>query len=301
MNRALGRAAVVAFGFLAMGRPGAVADTAPATPAVAQQRFTARTQGVLLDVDVRRGGYPAPGLVAADFEVRDNGVVQTIEVVDSTNAAINTVLALDASASTSGQRLVDLTTGSRALLDGLKPGDHAALTTFNQSVAPRVPLTTDFDAVRTALGRLAPSGQTALLDGVYAALLATHAAVGSSLVVVYTDGADTASWLQADEVLEAAKRSDAVLDAVVIRSSHKWTELKTLVEATGGQVFVIDSTSGLAAEFARILKEFRSRYVLTFVPTGVTPGGFHKLDVRVTGRNLTVHARAGYFSDVKAP
>jgi VWFA-related protein len=303
MNAALRGVVFCAAGMLAAGLPEAGLDAARrAAPAAAQQtRFVARTQGVLVATEVRRGGSPASGLTAADFEVRDNGVLQTIEVLDSTDAPINAVLALDASASTAGQRLVDLTAGSRALLDELKAGDHVALTTFNQRVSPSVPLTTDLNAVRAALGRLAPIGQTALLDGVYTALLGTHEAVGSSLVVVYTDGADTASWLQPDEVLEAAKRSDAVVDAVVVRSSHRLTDLKDVVDATGGQVVVIDATAGLAAEFARIVREFRSRYLLTFVPAGVTPGGFHKLDVRAKGRNLTVHARAGYFSDIKAP
>jgi len=303
MNSTFRGAVVCAIGIFAATRPGASVDAArPAVPSAAQQaRFVARTQGVLVAAEVKRGANPAPGLTAADFEVRDNGVLQTIEVLDSTDAPINAVLALDASASTAGQRLVDLTAGSRALLDELKAGDHVALTTFNQRVSPSVPLTTDLNAVRTALGRLAPIGQTALLDGVYTALLATHEAVGSSLIVVYTDGADTASWLQPDEVLEAAKRSDAVVDAVVVRSSHRFTDLKDVVDATGGQVVAIDSTAGLAAEFARIVREFRNRYLLTFVPAGVTPGGFHKLDVRVKGRNLTVHARAGYFSDIKVP
>lgn len=298
MNSMLRRAAVVAIGVLAMGRP----DQGRAgAAAFAQQRFAARTQGVLVDVEVKRGANPASGLKAADFEVLDNDVLQTIEVASSADAPVNAVLALDASASTSGRRLVDLTRAGRALLADLKAGDLAALTTFNQSIGPRVPLTADFTAVGTALGHIVPAGQTALLDGVYAALMATHTAVGSSLVVVYTDGADTASWLQPDEVLEAAKRSNAVLDAIVIHSGHHWTALKDVVDATGGQMFVIDSTAGLAAEFARILRDFRRRYRVTFVPRGVEPGGFHRLAVRVKRNNVTVHARAGYFSDVKVP
>ena len=187
--------------------------------------------------------------------------------------------------------------GLGALLDGLRTGDHVALTTFNQTAAQRVPLTTDLTAMRTALSRIVPAGDTALLDGVYVALVSTQVAVGASLVVVYTDGADTASWLQANEVRDAAARSNAVVDAVVIQSGHRWTELKDLVDATGGQVVIVKSTADLAGEFARILREFRSRYLLTFVPRGVEPGGFHRLDVHVRRGGLAVHARAGYFSD----
>ena len=267
------------------------------TPSAQAPKFSARAQGVLVDVEVLRGGHPYGGLAPADFELRDNGVVQQIDVVHSVDVPINAVLALDASSSTTGQRLKDLLTASQVLVDELKPGDHAGLTTFNERVAPRVPLSTDFTLLRTALGRIEPSGDTALLDGVYAGLLSTQPAIGASLVVIYTDGGDTASWLDEREVLDTAQRLNAVVDAVVIKSNHRWPELKAVVDATGGHAVVIDSTSGLAAEFARILRDFRSRYQITFMPHGVEPGGFHKLEIHVRGSGLTVHARPGYLSD----
>jgi Ca-activated chloride channel family protein len=264
-------------------------------------RYSAATQGVLMDVGVSRGGHPVAGLTAADFEVRDNGVVQHVEVQNTADAPINTVLALDTSASTAGQRLVDLTAASRALLKGLAADDHAALTTFDRRVTDAVPLTTNIALVESALGHLVPAGETALLDGVYTALVTTQAAIGATLVVVYTDGADTVSWLDASEVRDAATRSNAVVDAVITRSSHRFADLKDLVEMSGGQVVTIDSTAGLGTEFERILREFRSRYLLTFVPQGVVPGGFQRLQVQVRPGGLSVHARAGYFSDAKDP
>ena len=93
---------------------------------------------------------PVAGLTAADFELRDNGVVQTIDVVDTSDIPINAVLALDTSASTEGQRQKDLIAASQALLDGLKPIDRAALTTFSHAVAPRIALTSDLSAVEAA-------------------------------------------------------------------------------------------------------------------------------------------------------
>jgi Ca-activated chloride channel family protein len=278
---------------------GIVAGCVGAVAARQTPRYLAATQGVLVDAAVTRGGHPVSGLTAADFEVRDNDVVQHVEVLNTADAPINTVLALDTSASTAGQRLADLTAGSRALLDGLRDGDHAALTTFDRRVRPAVPLTTDLTRVRMALVDLLPTGETALLDGVYTALVSTQTAIGATLVVVYTDGADTVSWLEPDEVRDAATRSNAVVDAVVTRSGHQFSDLKDLVDSTGGQVVSIESTTRLGAEFARILREFRSRYLLTFVPQGVAAGGFHRLQVRARPSGLTVHARAGYFSSAK--
>ena len=254
--------------------------------------FSSRVQGVLVDVLVTEGNKPVAGLTVKDFELRDNGVVQTIDAVESSDVPINAVLAFDVSASTAGPRLADLVTASRELLDGLKPGDRAALTTFSHAVIPRVPLTPDIPRVRSTLDRLSPSGETAVADGVYVALMATQAETGRSLLVVYTDGRDTASWLQRDELLESAKRSNAVIYAVASGGARRWPLLKDLADATGGQTMEIASSKDLKSQFQRILQEFRSRYVLTFTPRGVPDGGFHRLDVRA--RRGNVKGRPGY-------
>jgi Mg-chelatase subunit ChlD len=172
------------------------------THASLQRPFSSHTLGVRVDVLVTDGRNPVGGLTAADFELRDNGVVQTIDVADS-DVPVNAVLALDTSASTAGQRQKDLIAASQALFDSLKPADRAALTTFSHAVAPRIALTSDLSAVRRELLRIEPFGDTAIMDGTYVALTATLAQTGRSLVVVCTDGYDTSSWLQPDEVLGA--------------------------------------------------------------------------------------------------
>jgi len=259
-----------------------------------QPSFSSRTLGVRVDVLVTDGRNAVAGLAAPDFELRDNGVVQTVDLVDASDVPVNAVLALDTSASTAGKRQTDLIAASQALLDGLKSADRAALTTFSHAVAPRIALTSDLPAVRAELLRIAPSGKTAIMDGVYVALTTTLAQPGRSLVVVCTDGADTSSWLQPDEVLEAAKRSNAVIYAVTAADARGLSSLEDLTNATGGHMLRVASSAELRGAFQKILQDFRSRYILVYTPTGVPLGGFHRLDVRVTRRGLTVKARPGY-------
>ena len=287
-----------AVGLLVSG--GLLASVPQAAPRPAQQaQFAARAEGVLVDVEVTRGGKPVQGLTTDDFTLRDNGVIQTIDVSNASGGAINTVLALDTSASTVGQRLTELTTAGRAFLADLVPGDTAALVTFNHLVQPVLPLTRDLAAVSTALGRLKPGGNTALLDSVYTSLVTTQDAIGATLIVVYTDGVDTASWLDGDELIDAADRSNAVVDAVVARSAHSYPEVKRVVDATAGAIVEINPKSDLSREFSRLLSAFRHRYLVTFMPQGVAAGGYHRLELRVRGRGLTVHARPGYVRDPK--
>ncbi len=256
--------------------------------------FSSRVQAVLVDVLVTRGGKPVPGLRASDFEVKDNGVVQQVQLIETDNLPINAVLALDTSASTAGPRLADVTAASRALLDGLRPIDRAGLITFSNLVSPRVPLTTNTASIRDAVRTIMPEGETAILDGIYAGLMAAQAETGRSLLVVCTDGRDTSSWLDRDELLESARRSNAVIDVVATGGARRWSVLTDLTDATGGATTEVASSGQIAAEFESILRDFRSRYVLTFVPANVTEGGFHRLDVRVLSGRATVKARPGY-------
>jgi Ca-activated chloride channel family protein len=266
----------------------------PCLQAFQQPSFRSNTLGVRVDVLVTEGRRPVRGLTAADFDLRDNGVPQAIELVDATDVPLNVVLALDTSGSTTGTRQADLIAASQALLAGLKPADRAALTTFSHAVEPAMALTNDLAGVRRALQQITPSGRTSIMDAVYVALTATLAQPGRSLVVVCTDGADISSWLRPGDVVESAKRSNAVIYAVTSADALRVASLEELTDATGGDTFRVSSSADLRGAFEKVLQEFRSRYILAYTPTGVPTGGFHRLDVRVKRRGLSVKARPGY-------
>ena len=84
-----------------------------------------------VDVLVTENGRPVQGLTPADFEVLDNGVRQKVDLASFEQIPLNVVLALDMSASLQGLRLGHLQTAGRTVLDGLKPGDRAALVAFS--------------------------------------------------------------------------------------------------------------------------------------------------------------------------
>lgn len=257
-------------------------------------QFRSRALAVRVDVLVTEGRKPVAGLTAADFELRDNGVVQAVEIVDAADVPLNVVLALDTSASTDGPRQAALAAAGQVVLDGLAPRDRAALITFSQAVTPAVPLTSDLRSVRQALLNIKPTGRTAVMDAVYVALTATLAQPGRSLVVACTDGADISSWLDVAEVMEAAKRSSAAVYSVTTGDAPRLPALESVTAATGGDRLRVTSSSDLRDAFQAILREFRSRYVLAFTPTGVPAGGYHELDVKVRRRGADVKARRGY-------
>ena len=256
--------------------------------------FRSAVEAVRVDVLVTDNGRPILGLGPADFELLDNGVPQGVELVSFGQVPLNVILALDMSDSVAGERLGQLRGAASALLAAFDSGDQAALVSFSQSVQLGAKLTPDVEAVRRALDIARPSGMTALVDGTYAGIMAGESDAGRGLLIVFSDGVETASWLRADAVIETAKRADVVVYAVAVRSRSRPDFLRDIASVTGGRLFEIEKTTDLAATFLGILQEFRQRYLVSYTPRGVAKGGWHRLDVRVTNRKATVRARPGY-------
>jgi Ca-activated chloride channel family protein len=269
------------------------AFAAACVPAHAQT-FSTKVEAVRVDVLVTDGGRPVSGLTAADFEVLDNGVRQQVDLVFFEQLPINVVLALDMSGSVSGERLDHLRRAASALLDGLKPHDRAGLVTFSHQVVQQSPLTTNVDQVRTALGGSEAQGGTALVDGAYAGMMLGESDAGRSLMVIFSDGLDTSSWLTAESILDISKRCDVVIYSVAAGGSRRSEFLRDLSSGSGGRLFEVESTRNLEAAFVAILEEFRRRYLVTYSPRDVARDGWHKLEVRVPRRGVTVKARPGY-------
>lgn len=284
-----------------------------------QQPFRVGVDAVRVDVMVKDGNRPVAGLTLADFALRDSGVVQQIDAVSFEEAPLSVLLALDTSRSVAGQPLQHLKQAAAAVNALLRPGDRAAVLTFAQEVD----LAASWDANREqtdyAIARTEAAGSTALHDAVFTALTLRDPQPGRPLVLVFTDGDDTASWLPGSTVIDLARRTDVVVYGVglrghtarqtgylvdfqsglqpdippVVPSELRKSFLPVLAEETGGKYLDTDRSERLREAFVQILTEFRSRYWLSYVPRGVEAGGWHPIEVKVKGKG-TVTARRGY-------
>ena len=266
-----------------------------ALAAAAQQpTFRSGVEAVRVDVLVTEGGRLVTGLRPEDFELRDNGVRQQVDLVDTAEMPLNVVFVFDLSESVAGQPLEHLRAASRAVLDGLHREDRAALVGFNESVQLGSRLTTDHHKVAEALTSVEPRGYTSWLDAAFAGLLVAESEPGRSLALIFSDGVDTSSWLAPEAVFGIARRTGVVVYGVSAGAVHEPFELKTLADGSGGRLITVGSTQTLGGTFLQILDEFRHRYVLAFSPRGVSPSGWHTLEVGVKSRRATVRARPGY-------
>jgi VWFA-related protein len=268
-------------------------------PATAQQpTFSASREAVRVDALVTDRGRPVGGLRVEDFELLDSGVRQNIEFVSVEELPLAVAMALDVSASISPGRLEHLRDGGHAVLENLKPPDQASLLTFADAITLREPLTAATDRLRRALDGLHPSDDaltgTALIDACYAAMTVIDGDPGRALLIVFTDGVDTSSWLSAARVLEVVRRSNVVAYAVSTAPLPKGSFLRDLSDATGGGAIQISASDAIRSTFVRILDEFRQRYIVSYSPTNVPASGWHPITLRVRNRKVDVKARAGY-------
>ena len=257
--------------------------------------FSTKVEVVRVDVLVTDKGQPVLGLAPADFEVLDNGVLQQVEFVSYDQIPLNVVLAFDMSDNVAGERLEHLRTAGAGLLGGLKRGDQAALVTFSNRIALGSALTSDVQPLRDALEEVVGAGETSLVDGAYAGLTIGESDAGRALLIIFSDGLDTLSWLSPAAVLETAKRSDVVVYGVAAGPS-KAEFLRDLTSFSGGRLFEMDKTTNVSATFVSILEEFRHRYLVSYTPRGVSKDGWHRLEVRIKGKKAAVKARPGYLA-----
>lgn len=257
-------------------------------------RFSSGVEAVRVDVLVTDKGRPLTGLRAEDFEVRDSGVVQQVDLVSFERIQLNVVLVLDLSESVAGDRLDDLRKAGRALLGRLRPEDRAALLGFNHAVVLGSTLTRERKQLLQLLNTAKPFGDTALIDATFSGIVLGESQAGRALVMVFSDGLDVASWLPAARVVEVAKRSDAVVYGVATKGNRP-PFLAEMTNVTGGRLIDVESRN-LSSTFVDVLNEFRERYLLSYTPRGVEPDGWHPLNVTVKGRKATVKARPGYLS-----
>ena len=199
-----------------------------------QPTFRARTDVVSVPVSVMKGRDPVIGLTAADFEITDNGVRQTVDAVVSGQVPIDVTLVLTGRPADRNVEHGRSMISAEATRKLLAPTDRLRMVWVTDEVTGRVvgddySIATDPATRRLGQGTAMPTGVVfrvseadarsgagiALADGLFYALAWPVDADRRHLVVAFTDGWDTTSTIEMDTLPDLAARSDAVLHAVL--------------------------------------------------------------------------------------
>src|SRR5580704_4697922 len=124
---------------------------------------------VMVDATVKtKSGQIMGGLKKEDFELREDGVPQKIDIFSRDELPLNVALVLDLSDSI-GPFLGPLRDASMVALAALKPDDQVALFTFSTEAEMRLALTKDKNKIADQIATFDARGATNINDGIFSA------------------------------------------------------------------------------------------------------------------------------------
>jgi len=288
-------------------RPSAAPAATRQTPA-----FRAGIEVVSLTVTVTDpAGRFVTDLVPGQFHVIEDGAVQEVAYFNRTNMPIALALLLDTSASME-ERMATAQNAAVGFVRRLQPRDQAELVAFDRDVRIAQGFTADQAALERAIRSTTAAGSTSLYNAVYVSLrelrknrVATERDVRRQAVVVVSDGEDTSSLIDFDEVLDLARRSETAIYAIGLRSKGDTRDqafkeadhvLRQLAQETGGRAFFPARVEDLAGVYSQIADELASQYVLGYISKNSRrDGAWRRVTVQVDRQGATARTRPGYF------
>ena len=275
------------------------AVTAATLAAGQQPIFKSGVDVVRIDASVMNGRSAVGGLTKDHFTITDNGVAQTIDSVSMDRVPLSLMLVLDTSESLLGPPIAALTAATRRLIESLRPDEAASLVIFSDQVRLAVPHTRDRAPLLTALTGLTAAGATSINDAIVLALLHRPPQTQETrqVMIVFSDGIDTASWLRSGQAQEAVRRSGMLVHVVELRAEVGSTNFaREVAKAGGGRAWSATSAGALRELFEKVLEELRAGYLITYYPSGVSRYGWHNVKITLKNARGEVTARPGYFA-----
>ena len=249
------------------------------------------------------------GLEAANFQVFDNSVYQTIKTFSTEDAPVTIGIVFDLSGSMQSK----FVRARKALSEFLRtsnPADEFFVIGFNDKPAVIVDYTSDVDDVEARMVMLKPENRTALIDAVYLGInKLKQAKYERKALLIISDGGDNRSRYSEGELRRVVRESDVQIYSIGIFDTYAPTTeeelgpvlLTEISEMTGGRLFKVTDASEMGDIATRISQELRNEYVVGYRPSDMKKdGNWRKLKVRLVQPPglpiLTVHFRQGYYA-----
>jgi Ca-activated chloride channel family protein len=254
-------------------------------------------------------GRLVPDLQQEDFELLDNGKPVVISAFSNDPQPFSAVIMLDTSASMT-EHLKLLNQAAEQFIIRMLPTDRAQVGAFNDKLQLSGEFTNDRDALIAALDELQFGNATRLWDGLLFSIDAFKGVDGRKVVLLFTDGDDTASRARFSDIVDRARDDEVMVYGIGLAvdffngvrqiRSRPDRNLRRIAEETGGGSFELQKTDLLASTFTKVAQELRSQYLIGFTPEALD-GKVHKLDVRVKRPGVTVRARRSYNAAAEPP
>jgi Ca-activated chloride channel family protein len=280
------------------------------------QRIRSGVELVSLNITATDGqGKYMTDLNEDEFEVYEDGAKQKLTFFSKTQQPISLALLLDTSASMD-ERMGIAQEAAIGFAKQLKKDDQAEVIDFDSQVRVLSPFTNDAAALEKAIRATTANGSTSLYNALYIALkelkktkAASTSEIRRQAIVLLSDGDDTSSLIEFDQVLDLAKRSEVVIYSIglrqgeIARREFKEAEfvLKQLSNETGGRAYFPTDARELAKIYLGIWDELSSQYAVAY--SSANPkrdGAWRRVQVRLLRPNVTARTKQGYYGPVDA-
>jgi Ca-activated chloride channel family protein len=284
----------------------------PGSLTLAAQEATYRMDVKLVNIFVNvtdRNGAIVPGLTQADFSIFEDGRPQEIKLFErQSEVPLNLTLAIDTSGSVRKDMSEEEAAARRFAHAIVRPQDQMSVLQFATEVRELVPFTNKLAAIDHGLSQLHGDWATALYDAICKGSEALGGRQGRKVLVVVSDGDDTAKNSSYADALELALRNEVMIYSIIdvpieasagrdLGGEHA---LITIAEQTGGKHFYV-SDGGLDKAFSQVSDDLRTQYLLGYYPAHQMPGtNFHRILVtipRAAADEVNVRNKVGYYAD----
>jgi Ca-activated chloride channel family protein len=253
-------------------------------------------------------GRLVPNLEQDEFTILDNGKPQPITLFQNETQPFTVVVMLDFSFSITTQ-LELLKQATEQFILRMLPADKGQVGAFSDKIQFSGEFTNDRDDLVAALKDLQFGNPTRLYDAIEASIDMLKDVEGRKIVLVFTDGDDTASRKGMGDVLDRAKATETMIYAIGLESefpvgpgrmqrTRPDRGLRKLADETGGGYFELKKTTELAPTFTRVAQELHSLYTIGFQPT-VLDNKEHRLEVKMKQAGQTGRARRSYIASAE--
>ena len=272
---------------------------------------------VMVDATVKtKAGQILGDLKKEDFELREDGAAQKVEIFSRDELPLNVALVLDLSDSIE-PFLGPLREAANTALAALKPDDEVALFTFSTEAELRVPFTKVKKQLAEQINGFKVGGATNINDGIFvpAKYLLNAPNRGRRVIILISDDVATYSGGEGThDIITELIASDAVLynlkipgynpPGTMLHASMEkgLVNLRAVMEQTGGEIFNVQDVAHLDTTFAALIERIKTRYTLGYyTKASAAEGRAHKLDVRLgashgkKGKDYVVLSKTGFY------
>ena len=265
-----------------------------------------------------RGNERVSGLSAANFRVFEDGIEQTVALVDQHRRAVSLCIVLDSSQSMGGWKQRQAAIAVDRVIAGLQPEDEVALVVLSAVIAVAVPWTPPRKFPTIDWSKWEVGGSTPLIDALSQGLTLIETATNPrAVLLVVSDGLENSSQISLNRVIKTRRQSE--ISVYAFRTEDRRTSneprfppfapgatpppaargvdvLPALVGDSGGVVYDVPIEERAMAAAQSLFAELGSQYVIGYVPKKPLDGRYRRVKVEARDKRWRVRHRVGYLA-----